>query len=90
MPKGQKIKSAKPPDLTRCDFCGQPMKPDRWNSRTCLRCFTEGCPDQSRMTWKRYEKALKIYLRARGRIAQLSGAARQAHQDAILRGESNR
>ena len=35
------------PALVRCDFCGNPFHPPRWNSRTCHRCAAHGSPDQS-------------------------------------------
>ncbi len=46
MPKGLKVKVAPPPDLTRCDFCFEPMKPITFDDRTCGRCYTDGWPRQ--------------------------------------------
>lgn len=75
MPKGVKVKTKEAPEVAHCDFCGQPFKPDKWNSRTCLRCFGEGAPDQGRMDWGPYQKALADWLRLKGRKAALSGGA---------------
>lgn len=66
MPKGVKVVDRQPPAEAGCDFCGRKFKPDRWNSRTCLSCFTQRCPDQSRTEWGAYQTALLEHQRARG------------------------
>ena len=48
---------------TRCDFCGRPFDANAWNQRTCVACEVKGAPDQSRLTWESYEKALRDYHR---------------------------
>ena len=62
MPTGKKVRTAPPPPVARCDFCGSNFKPRNWNSRTCPLCSGGGMPDQSSPG---YDAALAQYLRAR-------------------------
>lgn len=75
------------PETIRCDFCGRIMKPFSWNERTCFRCEQSGCPNQSKLGWGAYQRALLTYLRSIGRRRALPGvAARPApHEDRVLR-----
>jgi DnaJ-class molecular chaperone len=64
------------PALVHCDFCsGLPFKPQAWNQRTCHRCAADGAPDQSKLEWEDYQEKVSDYLRGKGLIPQLTGAA---------------
>ena len=69
----------------RCDFCSQPFRAFAWNQRTCLRCASDGRPDQSNLPWLKYSKILLAYLRDTGRRSPLAGAALQMQRRAGLR-----
>ncbi len=67
------------PARVGCDFCGLRFPPPRTHCRTCHRCAVAGAPDQSVLPWSQYWRALKAFLRAKGRLAPLSGAAALPH-----------
>jgi hypothetical protein len=48
---------------TRCDGCGRPFEANAWNQRTCVACECKQFPDQSKLDWDSYQKALRDYLR---------------------------
>jgi len=48
---------------TRCDGCGRPFDANAWNQRTCVACEVKQFPDQSKLDWLSYQKALRDYLR---------------------------
>ena len=75
MPKGTKLNAHTPPAMSYCDFCTRQFKPLAWNERTCFSCEQSGAPNQSKLDWSVYQRALAKFLRAIGRRAPLSGAA---------------
>ena len=62
------------PAIVPCDFHPGHFKPDRWNQRTCPDCAATRAPDQSLLTWGRYQDALRDWQRARGTRPTLTEA----------------
>lgn len=77
MPRGKRVKDYPAPHATWCDFCGRAFYPLAWNERTCYRCEHSDppCPNQSKMEWGEYQRALLKFLRAIGRRSQRSVTA---------------
>lgn len=75
MPRGIKAADFPAPAETWCDFCGRRFKPLAWNERTCYRCGVAGCPNQSKLPWGEYQRALYKFLRSIGKRAKLTGHA---------------
>ena len=85
MPKGVKEKDAIAPARVRCDFCGKPFAPKKWNSRTCDYCReVRGAPDQAETI--NYEKVLDTWLKKNGKRVLRKQPRRQPTTRSARRG----
>jgi hypothetical protein len=67
---------------TWCDFCGRRLQAFAWNERTCFRCEKDGAPNQSKLQWGAYRRALLHFLREQGRRRKANKVAGVAHRGA--------
>lgn len=85
MPKGIKEKEAIAPARARCDFCGKPFAPGKWNSRTCEYCReVRGAPDQAETI--NYERVLDEWLKKNGKRILRKQPRRQSKRPSAKRG----